>query len=73
MLHITVFGNVTTCNLLDIYKGFGETLSFHYQVRTLNMDGADCSQMLRGYNQAILFLGYIEKGTWPSRLGETRI
>jgi hypothetical protein len=39
MLKITVFGNETSCNLVDIYRDLRETISFHDQVRTLSMDG----------------------------------
>jgi hypothetical protein len=62
MLNITVFGNVMPCNLVDINQGFVESLSFHHQVRILNMDGAGFSETLRGYNRVILFLGNIN--TW---------
>lgn len=47
MLNVTVFGNVTPCNLLDNYQCFEETFSLNFEVRTLNMDVVDFSGFIK--------------------------
>jgi hypothetical protein len=37
------------------------------------VEGDEKGNQCLGYNWATLFLGDINKGTWPSRLGEPRI
>jgi hypothetical protein len=66
---IEIFRDVTSCSPLSRVEVGSNASTVALRVIGGDAKGIQCL----GYNRATLFLRNINTGTWPSRLGESRI